>query len=129
MEARREAEVLEQVVKGEMNLKEAAQALGYSMRTAFRHIKRYRRAGETGLVHGLSGRPSNRSKPKEIRERAVSLFGQKGEGVSISSFVQILRDEEGIKVSRESMRQWLIDAGLWEACRRIMRDNNDVPQA
>lgn len=118
MKNRGEAEILHRVVIGELKIVEAARILGYTTRTAYRRVKRFRAGGEERLVHGLIGRPSNRAKDEEIRDRTIVLFREMGKTVSLAKFVVQLREVEGIDICRESLRRWLLDAGLWVAGRR-----------
>lgn len=113
MTERNEVQVLEGVVRGEIKIRDAAELLGYTARTAYRRVKRYREKGQSGLAHGLVGRPSNRSKDPDVKDRAISLFGSLGGGKSLNSFVSILK-EEGVDICRETLRLWLIDAGMWK---------------
>lgn len=113
-----EAEVLHRVIIGELGIGEAAGLLGYTARTAYRRVKRFRAKGEPGLVHGLVGRRSNRAKDEDIRNRAIALFRDGGANTSLAKFVARLHKEEGIVLCRESLRRWLLDAGLWVAGQR-----------
>ena len=112
-----EAEVLHRVVIGDIKLSEAAGLLGYTTRTAYRRIKRFRDKGAVGLSHGLIGRRSNRAKEETMRDRAIALFNEVGKNTSLTAFVAMLEDE-GIDICRESLRRWLLEAGMWQAGRR-----------
>ena len=68
--------ILSQVEAGKLTLVQAAELLEVSYRQVRRLRRRYRELGDGGLVHGLRGRPSNRSCDRALREAAVALYRQ-----------------------------------------------------
>jgi transposase len=73
MKALKRSRVLEQVVAGQMTNREAAEALGLSVRQVKRLRKRYREQGVAGLAHGNQGRPSPRRLTEAMRATMVAL--------------------------------------------------------
>ena len=55
---------LEMARQGHMTLKAAAQAMRVNYRQAKRPQRAYRERGDTGIVHGNSGRASNKRLPE-----------------------------------------------------------------
>ncbi len=110
-----QVQVLRRVERGELTHKEAAGLLECSTRTVRRRLARYRERGADGLVHGLTGRRSNRAKPETLKEEIVALYQERHPGVPISRFVRDVLSGRQIELSRETVRRWLIEAGLWEA--------------
>lgn len=104
----------------------AAELLGVSRRTIWRKLMRYRAHGAAGLLHGLRGRPSNRAKPKHVRERVIWLYRQLTTAMSVSAFTGSIVRESGIEVSRETVRQWLIEAGMWPMAVREGNPPGDI---
>lgn len=90
-----------------------AKLLGMTPRTVWRKIARYRKWGPEGLVHGLKGKPSNRAFSSQIREEVFECYRQLPEHISFEEFSRAIAEQLGIAVSRETVRQWLIDAGMW----------------
>jgi hypothetical protein len=81
-------------------------------------LVRLRRWGDGGLRHGLRGRASNRKTPEAVKRRAVELYRKKKQAKLWHDYGPTLAAEElaeqhGIQVSRETLRQWLIEAKLW----------------
>jgi transposase len=109
---------LHAVIKGRQKLGEAAKHLGLSRRQIRRLVRRVEREGDRGVLHRLRGRPSNRAIPEEQRSRAVALLGQE----RYRDFAPTLATEHleriGIRVSRETVRGWQTQAGLWKARRQ-----------
>lgn len=109
---------LHAVIKGRQKLGEAAKHLGLSRRQTRRLVRRVEREGDRGVLHRLRGRPSNRALPEELRSRAVALLTQE----RYRDFAPTLAAEHlariGIRVSRETVRGWQTQAGLWKARRQ-----------
>ena len=118
------AAVCARVVVGEFSVAEAAKRLSVSYRQAKRLVGRYRRRGVRGLVHGNVGRPSNRAVSlASLRERALSLVrehysGREGERFGPTLAAEHLEQEHGVVVGRETLRLWMLSAGLWSRSRK-----------
>jgi hypothetical protein len=120
--------VMRQVDQNRVTLTEAAGWLGVSPRQARRLWKRYRQLGDAGLVHGLRGRPSNnRGVADARREAAVALYRQRyrGWGPTLAA-EEMARD--GLAVDHETLRGWLVAAGLWRVCRQPRRRHPRRPR-
>jgi transposase len=116
-------EMMGRVSRNEIGLRDAAELMQVSYRQAKRIWKRYRREGAPGLVHRSAGRPSSRSKPKELRERALALIAQKYSGEVGQRFgptlaAEHLRSDDGLEVHAETLRRWMLEAGLWSRERK-----------
>ena len=109
----KQAQILSLVLDGALSVEKAAKKLGCSSRTVWRKIKRFREAGKNGLVHGLTGKRSNSAKPGYLKNRVITLYQDSYQNLALSSFTKALA-QDGINVSRETIRQWLIGAGMWE---------------
>jgi transposase len=116
-------EVMGRVSRNEIGLPDAAALMEVSYRQAKRIWKRYRREGAPGLVHRSAGRPSSRSRPKELRERALALIREKYSGEVGQRFgptlaAEHLSSDDGLKVHPETLRRWMLAAGLWSRERK-----------
>jgi predicted DNA-binding protein (UPF0251 family) len=69
-------EVLRDLDQRRLTVETAAQLLGLERRQVFRLMKAYRTEGATGLISKRRGRPSNRRKPEEIRNKALARPGR-----------------------------------------------------
>jgi hypothetical protein len=114
--------VLEQVKTGPLTLKEAAVRLKISYRQAKRLYRACRDKGDAALIHGI--RAGGQTTGWRRRRRRLRHTGN-GTPVSgrprkplVSGAAEKLAEAEGIRVCRETLRQWLIAAGLWERKRR-----------
>src|SRR5246500_4601594 len=110
--------VLHEVKQRHITQKQAAAELGLSVRWVRKLLARQRMGGDGALRHGLRGRASNRKTPEAVQRRAVELYRKKKQAKLWHDYGPTLAAEElaeqhGIKVSRETLRQWLIAAKLW----------------
>ena len=65
--------VLRQVSQGSLTAAAGAERLGVTRRHFRRMRRRFEAEGDGAVVHGVRGRPSNRSLPAGIRERAMEV--------------------------------------------------------
>lgn len=114
----RRVEVLARVKSGDLTVTAAATLLGVSYRQAKRLWQQYRRRGARGLRHGLAGRPSNRARAVPERRRILQLVRRKYSGSVEERFgptlaAEHLAEEDGLTVHPETLRRWMLAAGLW----------------
>lgn len=118
---------LGRVRRGEQRLAAAARRLGMSYRQVKRLWRRYQASGDAGLVHASRGRPSNRRKSQELRQRGLELYQAKLEG-----FGPTLAAEKlalwGVEVNHETLRRWLVAEGLWQAHPRRVKHRRWRPR-
>lgn len=109
---RRRLEVLSRVKRGMLSLVKASELLHVSYRQAKRVYRRYRRQGDRGLVHRLRGRPSNRGTDQAFRRKVVQRYRDRYADFGPTLACEYLA-KDGLKVSVETLRLWLLKAGLW----------------
>lgn len=115
--------VMERVAAGTLTLGSAAKILELSYRQAKRVYRRYRHDGAQGLTHRGAGRTSNRATAPEVRERALTLVRDKYSGSVDDRFgptlaAEHLAAEDQILVDHETLRRWMLAAGLWSRARK-----------
>lgn len=115
---RSRVEVLSKVKRGEMSLKKGAELLGLSYRQMLRVYERFESEGNAGLQHRLRGEESNRRFESSRRERVMELYQGKYGDFGPRLAAEYLRKEDGEDLSEETLRRWLIGAGLWQPRRR-----------
>ncbi len=118
---RRRLEVLTKVKRDDIPLTKAAELLGVSYRQVLRIWVRFESEGSAGLKHGLRDRVSNRRIESGHRERVLELYQAKYGDFGPTLAVEYLRKEDGEELSEETLRRWLIAAGLWQARRQGAR--------
>jgi transposase len=94
-----------------------------SYRQAKRLYRRYRAEGAKGLKHRSAGRASNRALDTRQRKRVLALIREKYSGGVDERFgptlaAEHLASEDGITVDHETLRRWMLAAGLWSRARK-----------
>jgi len=121
--------VFRQVEAHQISLSTAADRLSLSYRQARRLWKRYREVGDAGLVHGLRGRASNNGVSSDARrDRAVGLYREHYQGFGPTLAAEQLAARDGLVVDHETLRGWLVSAGLWKARRQPRRSHRRRPR-
>jgi transposase len=113
-------EVLSRVKRGELRLRKAAKLLRLSYRQVKRVYGRFRQEGDKGLVHRLRGQPSNRKLDEATRRSVIKACRERYEDFGPTLAAEYLV-KEGMRVSIETLRLWLIAEGLWQGKRRRSR--------
>ena len=116
-------EVLGRVKAKSLRLIDAAALLGISYRQAKRLGRRFARGGAKALRHGAVGRASNRRTAPRVRQRVLALIRQKYSGDVATRFgptliAEHLASEDGLLVDHETVRRWMLAAGVWSRQRR-----------
>ena len=117
MERKRMA-LMTRVAEGLLKLREAAEMMRVSYRQARRIRRRYQQDGDAGLVHQGRGRKSNRRRPDNERKRAIALYNKRYAGFGPLLASEHLATDYEIVVDHETLRQWLLVAGVWKSRRR-----------
>jgi transposase len=111
-------EVLSKVSKSSISLQKASELLSVSYRQVLRIWKRFQKEGTAGLKHGLRDRTSNHHFDAARRDRILELYRSKYGDFGPTLAVEYLAKVDGETLSEETLRQWLIEAGIWLPRRR-----------
>jgi transposase len=93
------------VIGGKITLKETDSLMGVSYRQAKRLKKKLISEGARGLIHGNRGRPSPRALSRELVGKILDLSLSKYANFNDTHFTEKLGEEEGITVSRDTVRR------------------------
>jgi len=99
--------------------KQAAEEIGVTERQVRRLLRKLRRKGDRAVIHELRGRGSNRKLAAEMEERAMTVLSDpvyRGFGPTLAA--EYLHKRHQITVSKETVRQWMAKAELWQVGRR-----------
>jgi transposase len=110
--------IVQKVIEGRLKRTEAAEMLSLSIRQTGRIIIRVKEEGVQGVVHRSRGGESNRKLPQEIKDQVLSLYQQNYEGFGPTLAQEKLLERDGISISDETLRGWLIEAELWKKKRK-----------
>jgi len=105
--------VIQQVVERKLRQRPAAALLGRSVRQVRRLAQRIRQEGPGGIVHRLRGRRSNRRHAEAIKQHVLRLYQTRYHDFGPTLAQEKLVERHRLRVGRETLRRWLVAAGLW----------------
>jgi hypothetical protein len=106
--------LVKKAIAGEVRQVEVAEVLGISDRQVRRLVKQVEEEGDTGIIHGLRGKRSNRKYDEGFKDKVIELYRRKYEGFGPALACEKLIEKEGKKLSDETLRKWLKSEGEWE---------------
>jgi hypothetical protein len=109
----RRIEVLSEVLARRRTEVSAAAILGLSPRQTRRLVVAYRDGGGGAMIHKARGRSSNNQLHAGIREYVIELVRLRYADFGPSLAAEVLLAKDGVKVSRETLRKWMVEDGLW----------------
>ena len=110
--------VLKRLKQGELSQAQVVEQLGVTVRQVNRLVRRVREQGPLGLVSRRRGQRSNRRIDSAQQAHYVGLVGQHYADFGPQLAHEYLQREHGFGYSVETLRGWMIQAGLWQAKRR-----------
>jgi len=113
--------VLRDLVAKRIKVSEACALTQLGRRQVFRLAEAYEQRGADALVSRYRGRPSNRSYPPDIRMEAIALITERYHDFGPKLAAEKLAELHEIHLGRETMRRWMLAAGLWRDRRARLR--------
>jgi len=113
--------VIRRVLEGGMRQAKAAGILGLSERQVRRIVKRVGQEGDRGIIHKSRGRWSNRRLTEGLKERVLGVYREKYPDFGPTFASEKLEEVDGIKLGVQTLRNWLLEAGLWQKRRKGRR--------
>jgi len=110
--------IIQMLFEKKIRPKEAASLLDLSVRQVRRIAKRIRLKGAKAVVHKLRGKPSNRKKPDCLKEKVLGLYRRGYSDFGPTFAAEKLSDLDNIDIGKETLRLWLIEAGLHKKRRK-----------
>src|SRR5688572_27265639 len=115
--------LIRSVIDGRVSQVEAARRLGLCARQVRRLQRRLQAEGDAAVVHKLRGRPGNRRLNDALKRRVLALYrSDYGGDYGPTLFSEKLAEHHQTAVDGETLRRWLLAAGLWQ--RRRKRDRH-----
>ena len=112
------SEILRMAEEKRITQKEGAKRIRISERHFRRLLKRYRAKGAEGIISGHRGKPSNNRMEKNKRKNILNKLKENYPDFGPTFASEKLLECEGIKVSKETVRQLMIEVGLHKAKER-----------
>src|SRR5215468_4236544 len=104
--------IMHAVLRGERTQAEAARLLDKSTRQVRRLQRRLQADGDAAIIHRLRGRPSNHQLDPKLRQAVLDAYRQRYADFG-PTFAGEKLAQEGLAVQPQTLRRWLIAAGLW----------------
>lgn len=105
--------VVRKISEKELKQIQAADLLKLSVRQVRRIGIRVCEQGDQGIIHRSRGRPSHNAWDKAERDKIKGLYEKRYEGFGPTLLSEKLFENEKIRISDETLRNWLIAWGLW----------------
>jgi transposase len=106
-------EVLAQVADGRLTVENAANLLDMTRQHVFRLLKRYRADGAASIRHKSRGKTPTNQIYHAKREFALALIKESYADFGPTLAAEMSAEHHGFKVSGETVRQWMIQDGIW----------------
>ena len=106
-------ELIQRIRGGILTVVEAAALLRLSRSQVHRLLQAYDLDGADGLVSKKRGRPSNRRHSEDFRNLVLDLVREHYGDFGPTLAAEKLLERHRIAVSKETLRQWMMEAGLW----------------
>ncbi len=106
-------QIFQELVQGHIKAGQAAKRLGLSVRQVRRLKKAFKRGKAKAIVSKKRGRPSNHQLDQVVKQRALDLLRELYVDFGPTLTHEKLNERHGLKIGRETVRQLMIEAGLW----------------
>ena len=105
-------QVLNSVLEHHLSIAQAAEIMGISERHTKRRLAAYRRDGPAAVAHGNRGRRPHNAVPEAAAAAVLKLASTGYAGANHTHLTELLREREGIDLSRPTVRRILVKAGM-----------------
>ena len=104
-------QVLNSLLAGHMAIEQASALMGVSIRHAWRILAAYRKEGAAALAHGHRGRRAPNAMLEATKAAVLHLARTRYAGTNHTHMSELLREHEGIDITRSKLRRLLVSAG------------------
>jgi hypothetical protein len=110
--------IIQKVLDEDLTQVEAGACLNLEERQIRRLVKRVRVEGPAGIIHKSRGRASSRRLGSALKARILDLIKRRYADFGPTLAVETLAEKREAHVSRETVRKWMIEEGLWQVRRK-----------
>ena len=121
--------VMRDLAEERIRVSEAATLIGLGRRQVLRLAKALRQRGPAALASRRRGKPSNRSYPGVLRTEVTGIIRERYADFGPTLAGEKLAELHGIRLARETIRQWMMVAGLWKQCSALSRQSTCGPDS
>src|SRR3979490_3330596 len=106
-------DVLARLDSDRLTARAAAELMTITPRQTYRLLRRYRDGGASAIANQRRGCPSNNRLPDVVRDHAIALVRERYADFGPTFAAEKLAERHDLKVSRETLRSWMRQAGIW----------------
>jgi hypothetical protein len=106
-------QTLVDLADGRRPLADAAALMGVGRRQAYRLLSAFRGQGADGVISRRRGKPSNRAHGSIFRRTVLELVREHYADFGPTLAAEKLAERHGLPIGVETLRQWMVAAGLW----------------
>lgn len=106
-------EVIKRSIEQDITVQKAGELLHLCERQIYRLKDRVKKKGAEGLIHGNRGKPANRRMPEAERKQIANLLCERYADFQPTHASEKLDEVHNIKRDPKTVRQIMIDEGLW----------------
>ena len=114
----RRLHVIKKVIAKELKQVEASEMLGLSERQIRRLVKRVEVQGDGGIIHQSRGVKSQQKINDSIKQKILRIYQKKYWDFGATLASEKLAEIDRIKISKETLRKWLLAEGLRQKQRK-----------
>jgi transposase len=108
-------ETFQRFERSEITLRQAATYLNLSYRQIKRLWKKFKDEGKKGLISNRRGKTSPRAYPHHLKLKVLEVIRAKYSDFGPTLISEKLLERETWKLSKETIRAWMLENGLWVA--------------
>jgi hypothetical protein len=87
--------------------------MGLQRRQVYRLLDAFRAQGPDALISKRRGKPSNRAHGAAFRQTCLAIVRERYEDFGPTLAAEKLAEVHGLPIGVETLRQWMIDDGIW----------------
>jgi transposase len=106
-------QILIGLADGRTRVDEAAALMGMGRRQVYRLLDAFREHGADALISKRRGKPSNRAHGAVFRRTCLAIVRERYEDFGPTLAAEKLAEVHGLPVGVETLRQWMIEDGIW----------------
>src|SRR3979409_803944 len=106
-------DILARLDGGRLTTAAAADLMRVTLRQTHRLLKRYRDGGAAAIANRRRGRASNNRLSEVVRDQALAQVGKDDADFGPTLAAEKLGERHDVCVSRETLRGWMRQAGIW----------------
>jgi hypothetical protein len=105
--------VMIDLADGRTRVEDAAALMGLQRRQVYRLLDAFRAHGPDALISKRRGKPSNRAHGAAFRQTCLAIVRERYEDFGPTLAAEKLAEVHGLPIGVETLRQWMIEAGIW----------------